>query len=291
MSPDPRRAVLDAYFEGINSERFEDVGALFSADAVLRAPGFAPRRGPAEIAAYLATALEAYPEHHDQPTRFLIAPEAATVEIHFTGALRDGTPFEFEAVDVFDFAADGSIGGLRTWYDSNEVLGKLVKAAAAEPPKGEAVAALGSLAEATPGRVRAAVRAVRSGRSVAIAGTWLEPREDGEPPLVARAVVFEAGGAERLDAERLGSAAAAAGIELRPGDALIVDTGTAAVAIDGVPAGVAAIAVGAAVEASPPGLLVGEGWDLTAVRAAVGAAARPVGLLVAAATGEPVLIF
>jgi hypothetical protein len=290
VSPDPRRTVLDAYFEGINGERFEEVGALFADDAVLRAPGFAPRRGPAEIAAYLATVLEGYPEHHDEPIRFLIAPAAATVEIQFTGALRDGTPFEFEAVDVFDFAGDGSIGGLRTWYDSNAVLGNLVKAAAAEPPKGDAVA-LGSLAEATPGRVRAAVRAVRYGRSVSIAGTWLEPREGGEPALVARAVVIEADGAERLDAERLSAAATAAGIELRPGDALIVDTGTASVAIDGVPEGIAAVAVGVAIEASPPGLLVGAFWDLAAVRAAVGTAARPVGLLVAAATGEPVLIF
>ena len=40
------QAVVDAYFDGINEERYEDVGRLFAPDAELVAPGIRPRRGP-----------------------------------------------------------------------------------------------------------------------------------------------------------------------------------------------------------------------------------------------------
>lgn len=287
---DPRRDVLDRYFAGINSERFDQVGALFAADAVLQAPGFGSIHGPEAIVAYLQRALAAYPEHHDEPTRFLPAPEAMTVEIHFRGALRNGTPFEFEAVDIFDFAADGSIARLTTWYDSNAILGKLAKAAAADPPGDDAVGR-GSAAEATPARTRSSLRAVRSGHSVAIGGGWREARQADAPPLVTRAVLLEAAGVERLDAEGLAASAAVAEVELRPGDALLVRTGLPRVAIDSVPRAVSAIGVDAEVSRAPRDLLAGGGWDVTAARAGVPAAGRPVALLVAGSSGAPTLIF
>jgi ketosteroid isomerase-like protein len=120
--------VVDAYFDGINSERFDDVAALFAPDAELNAPGVPTRRGPAEIAPYFREVLRAYPVHHDEPVRVLHADGAATVEIHYTGELADGTPIEFDAVDLFDFDDQGRIAHLRTVYDSHLVRSRLAKA-------------------------------------------------------------------------------------------------------------------------------------------------------------------
>jgi ketosteroid isomerase-like protein len=115
---------LEAYFSAVNEDRFDDVAALFAPDATLSAPGVGPL-GPDEIAPYLAKALSGYPTHHDEPTRTLLAEHAATVEITFTGAMADGTPITFEALDVFDFDAHGRITRLRTWFDSHELRKKL----------------------------------------------------------------------------------------------------------------------------------------------------------------------
>jgi len=46
------KAVLDAYFDGINGERYADVAALFAPDGEFNAPGVRPRRGREAIAAY-----------------------------------------------------------------------------------------------------------------------------------------------------------------------------------------------------------------------------------------------
>lgn len=122
------RAVLDAYFDGINSERYDEVAALFAPDGELSAPGVRTRRGPEEIAAYFRMVLARYPVHHDQPTRTVIAGSTATVEISFTGELESGAPITFEAVDVFDFDEQGKISKLVTWYDSHLVRSKLAAA-------------------------------------------------------------------------------------------------------------------------------------------------------------------
>ena len=114
------RRTLDAYFSGVNEDRFDDVAALFAPDATLTAPGVGPLTTD-EIAGYLAKALSGYPKHHDEPTRTLLAGHVATVEITFTGELADGTPITFDALDVFDFDAQGQITRLRTWFDSHEL--------------------------------------------------------------------------------------------------------------------------------------------------------------------------
>ena len=57
--------VLDAYFDGINAERYEDVAALFAPDGELVAPGVKPRDGREAIAAYFGLVLARYPVHHD----------------------------------------------------------------------------------------------------------------------------------------------------------------------------------------------------------------------------------
>lgn len=300
---DPRQVALDGYFDGINEERFEDVGALFTPDAELRAPGFPVRRGRAEIAAYLAGVLATYPVHRDQPTRTLLAGDTATVEIHYTGRLADGTPLEFDAVDIFDFAPDGQIAALRTWYDSAAVHGDLAKAAAVPGPDPDAITGSGNAAEATPARVRAALRAVRDGRGVCIAGPWRGGV--GAVPLVARALLLDltqgteggprttgaadgAGtpGAAAVDARLVAGAARAAGVDFRPGDALLLRTGAAEVSLGDLPPGVSAVALDAPVPSVPDGLMVGEGWDLDAAIDALGPGRRPVGLLVASSASD-----
>ncbi|HEY1689776.1 MAG TPA: nuclear transport factor 2 family protein [Solirubrobacteraceae bacterium] len=128
------RRALEAYFSGINKERYGDVASLFAEHGELVAPGIDPRVGPAAIESYFAAALRLYPNHLDQPTRVIVAGRTATVEIHFTGALASGAPIEFDAVDVFDFDAAGEIVRLSSWYDSHAVRAML-KAARDQSPR------------------------------------------------------------------------------------------------------------------------------------------------------------
>jgi ketosteroid isomerase-like protein len=114
-------ATVRAYFDGINAERYDDVGALFAPDGVLVAPGTPPRRGPQEVADYFRAALRLYPEHCDDPTRVIVAGGTVTVEIHYTGALENGERIEFDAIDVFDLDGEGRIVRLSSWYDSHAV--------------------------------------------------------------------------------------------------------------------------------------------------------------------------
>jgi len=116
---------VQAYFDGVNDERFEDVAALFAPDGELTAPGTDTRRGREAIAAYFAAALRPYVEHLDDPTRTIFAGDTVTVEIHYTGRLASGFSLEFDAVDVIDFDADGLILRLSSWYDSHAVRARL----------------------------------------------------------------------------------------------------------------------------------------------------------------------
>ncbi len=114
-------ATLRAYFDGINEERWTDVAALFAENAELRAPGPEPLHGRDAVEGYYRAALKPCPRHRDEPTRVLMSQKAATLEIHFSGALAPGIPLEFDAVDVFDFDDDGLIVRLTSWYDSHAV--------------------------------------------------------------------------------------------------------------------------------------------------------------------------
>jgi ketosteroid isomerase-like protein len=115
------QATVDAYFDGINEERYADVADLFTPAGVLMAPGTRPRQGAEEIASYFAAALAPYPEHLDTPTRVVLSGSTAVAEIHFAGRHAKGGTMEFEAVDVFDFDMDGSIVSMTSWYDSHRV--------------------------------------------------------------------------------------------------------------------------------------------------------------------------
>jgi hypothetical protein len=197
------RAVLDAYFDGINRERYEAVAALFAADGELIAPGVKPRRGSDAIARYFSLVLGRYPVHHDRPTRTFVDGATATVEIAFTGELASGAPIAFEAVDVFDLDAQGKIAKLVTWYDSHLVRGLLTDAEARDD---------------AGARTRAALREVRKGEAIALSGRWTAPPPG---PLAARARFAEDEG--------------------KPGDVLLVrgDADLSALDLDGVAAVVA----------------------------------------------------
>jgi SnoaL-like protein len=195
------RAVLDAYFDGINGERYEDVAALFAPDGELLAPGVKPQRGREAIAGYFGLVLARYPVHHDQPTRTLIDGPTATVEIDFTGELASGAPLGFGAVDVFDLDAEGRIAKLVTWYDSHLVRSRLTDAEARDDARA---------------RTRAALREVRTGEALELSGSWTVAPAG---PLAARATTETP----------------------KPGDVLLVhgDADLAALDLDGVAAVVA----------------------------------------------------
>jgi hypothetical protein len=116
--------VIDAYFDGVNEERYEDVADLFADDGELVAPGTEPRRREA-IAEYFAAALKPYPGHDDRPGRVLIAGSTALVEIHFTGRMDSGFEIEFDAVDIDQ---QDRITRLSSWYDSHLVRSRLREA-------------------------------------------------------------------------------------------------------------------------------------------------------------------
>ena len=112
---EPQQRVVDAYFDGINEDRFADVAALFAPDAQLIAPG----ASVASIEHFFARSLAPYRAHHDQPVRFIHAPGHATVEITFTGEWSNGAPVTFNSVDVFDFDDQQRITRLLIAYDSH----------------------------------------------------------------------------------------------------------------------------------------------------------------------------
>jgi ketosteroid isomerase-like protein len=129
--PQAIQTTLDAYFDGMNSERYEEVAALFTEDAELKAAGTEWVSGRAAVEGYYRAALGPYPVHRDEPTRIIVADSTATVEIHFSGALASGIPLEFDAVDVFDFDEAGLVTRMTSWYDSYAVRAELRKARAA----------------------------------------------------------------------------------------------------------------------------------------------------------------
>lgn len=123
--------VLATYFDGVNAERYAEVAALWAEDGLLEAPGIPILRGGA-VQGYFEAALAPYPEHHDEAVRILVDGSTATVEIHVTAVTAGGSKLEFDAVDIFDFDAEGRITKMSSWYDSYAVRKQLAEARAAE---------------------------------------------------------------------------------------------------------------------------------------------------------------
>lgn len=115
-APQPVPEAITTYFDAINGEDWDRLATVWRPDAELLAVGARPRKGVDAIVRYYPKTLAPWKEHLDQPTRFVVAGDTVTVEIHFIGRSADGVAVEFDAVDVFDLV-DGRIQRVTNWYD------------------------------------------------------------------------------------------------------------------------------------------------------------------------------
>jgi uncharacterized protein (TIGR02246 family) len=189
MSPaeDAARALIATYFERINAEDYEGVSALFAPDAVVVPATGRPRRGREEIARYYREILAPFAEHHDEPVRVAVAGDDVTVHIAYEGRLADGRSLAFDALNAYELSG-GLIARLTQWYDTHRVRRMLLEAQAAGGPAGEpggGPPALGSVARATPERLRAALALVRRGAAFRLDMPLgrLDPPLFGRPPM------------------------------------------------------------------------------------------------------------
>lgn len=111
---------ITTYFDAINNEDWERLSTVWRPDAELIATGARPRSGIDDIVTYYPRTLAPWKQHLDSPTRFVVAGDTVTVEIHFSGRSADGVDVEFDAVDVFDLV-DGKIARVTNWYDTSKV--------------------------------------------------------------------------------------------------------------------------------------------------------------------------
>ena len=105
-----------SYFRCLDAEDWATMEGIWTDGARLRAVGARPRVGRDEVMAYYRKLFDPWEEHHDTPTRVVVAGDVVTVEVTFTGRTRAGVEARFEAVDVFDLR-DGRIAALSNWYD------------------------------------------------------------------------------------------------------------------------------------------------------------------------------
>jgi hypothetical protein len=274
----PLEKIVESYFERVNVDDIEGVAALFTGDATVRAPGFPELHGRAEIAQYYTRLLEPFAQHVDIPTRTIKQGSIAAVDVDFRATLANGGTTAFQALDVFEIAADGLIGRLMTWYDSHEARKSFAAALAESAPPAVRTATVGALAEMTPPRLRRALILVRRGQAFTLDGaeesSWQMPHPTSEP-FAGRGLLLDfgdsGGDALRLSSEGILDCAKNQGCEARPGDVLLIAvgpgrrfvldaealgwaraTGLAAIATDGVPA----------LSASADNLPVGVQWTL-----------------------------
>ncbi|WP_214405259.1 nuclear transport factor 2 family protein [Pseudonocardia lacus] len=112
--------LVEAYFAAINSDRFADLAAVFAPDVEIHTAGGPPVVGREAALAHFPAVLAGYAAHHDEVTRWILAPDVVVCEIAFSGRLRDGRLVVFDALDVFD-AAGAGITRIGTWYDTRAV--------------------------------------------------------------------------------------------------------------------------------------------------------------------------
>lgn len=114
--PDETPGAIAEYFRCIDEEDWESMSGLWTDDATLRAVGARPRHGRDDIMDYYRKLFDPWEEHHDRPTRVIVAGDVVTVEVTFRGRTHSGVETSFDAVDVFDLQ-DGRIASLSNWYD------------------------------------------------------------------------------------------------------------------------------------------------------------------------------
>jgi ketosteroid isomerase-like protein len=116
--------VIRTFFDALNTEDWPRMAASWAETAELRAVGARPRRGRTDIMTYYDGLFGPWPQHHDEPTRVIVAGDVVVAEVRFSGTTTSGKQIEFDAVDVFDLA-DGVIQRMTSWYDLAWVRGQL----------------------------------------------------------------------------------------------------------------------------------------------------------------------
>jgi ketosteroid isomerase-like protein len=114
--PDETPWAVSTYFRCLDAEDWETMEEIWTEDARLRAVGARVREGRDEVVGYYRKLFDPWIEHHDTPTRVIVAGDVVTVEVTFSGRTRTGREASFDAVDVFDLR-DGRICALSNWYD------------------------------------------------------------------------------------------------------------------------------------------------------------------------------
>ena len=125
------RAAVEGYFAAINADSFADLATVLARDVEIHTVGAEPVVGRDAAIAHFPRVLAAYSAHEDRVTRWIEAGDTIVTEIDFEGALTDGRPVTFSALDVFDLA-EGRIRRIATWFDTRDVR-RQVKETSGEP--------------------------------------------------------------------------------------------------------------------------------------------------------------
>ena len=118
-----------AYFKAVNTQDWDALAAVFTADAEIHPVGSRTRRGRDDVLAYYPTVLAGFADHEDIVHRAHVAGEVVTAEIRFTGRTHEGASVSFDAVDVFDLDGD-RIRRISLWYDTADVFRQVGEAPA-----------------------------------------------------------------------------------------------------------------------------------------------------------------
>lgn len=115
----PRSALetVKGYFVALNTEDWKLMASVLHPEVDLVPSGSRPRTGSDKAIAMFQKIFERFPEHNDNPTRFICDDSTVVVEITFNGATQDGQEVSFDAVDIFD-VDNGRIRRLSQWFDT-----------------------------------------------------------------------------------------------------------------------------------------------------------------------------
>lgn len=115
MAPEEQRAVLEAYYEYIDSNRYEELFDLFADDIIYHRPGAEPIRGMDQFKRFY---LEERPLEQGTHEIDAYHRDGATMCVRgrFSGLL-DGEPIEFGFADFHEFDESGTIRRRWTYTD------------------------------------------------------------------------------------------------------------------------------------------------------------------------------
>jgi ketosteroid isomerase-like protein len=108
------------YFQAVNEERWDDVMALYSPDAVLNVPGRPPKVGHDRIRPFYEDLGSRYEKHTAEIKLLLAEGDTAAATIEYEGRKADGGSVSTFACDNFVFEG-GLIKELRIVFDSARV--------------------------------------------------------------------------------------------------------------------------------------------------------------------------